>query len=226
VTAVRGSSTLNPPEDPHMPQGEAAAHMPTKARMEALSDGIFAVAMTLLVLDIKMPDTVRLQGSAELWRHFASVGHAFVVYALSFVVLAMFWAGHNYQFHYVEKLDRRLLWINFAFLLATTTIPFTTNLITTHPELTLAVCIYAANILVLDLVLLLHVRRLQSVPALASHDFRAASGRHVQRRLLLMAAVPLLAIAVSQVSPAWGLRTFYILLALHFLPHPGSGEES
>jgi TMEM175 potassium channel family protein len=200
--------------------------MPTKARMEALSDGIFSVAMTLLVLDIKMPDNLRLQGSADLWRHFASVGHAFVVYALSFVVLAMFWAGHNYQFHYVEKLDRQLLWTNFMFLLATTTIPFATNLITTHPDLTLAVCVYAANILVLDLGLLLHVRRLQGTAALASRDFTPAIGRRIQRRLLLMSLVPLLAIAVSQVSAAWGLRTFYILLALHFLPHRGSSEEA
>jgi len=209
-----------------MQNGEFAARMPTKARMEALSDGIFAVAMTLLVLDIKMPENVRLQANADLWRHFAAIGHAFVVYALSFVVLAMFWAGHNYQFHYVEKLDRQLLWINFAFLLATTTIPFTTNLITTHPDLALAVCVYAANILVLDLVLLLHVRRLQSSAVLASSDFKAATGRHIQRRLLLMCFVPLLAIAVSQISAAWGLRTFYLLLALHFLPHPGDSRQA
>jgi uncharacterized membrane protein len=209
-----------------LPRGDAVARVPTKARMEALADGIFAVAMTLLVLDIKMPDNVRLQGNADLWKHFASVAHAFVVYALSFVVLAMFWAGHNYQFHYVEKLDRQLLWINFAFLLATTTIPFTTNLLTTHPDLTLAVCLYAANILFLDLVLLLHVRRLRSATALASSDFRPATGRHIQRRLLLMCCVPLLAIAVSQISAAWGLRTFYLLLAIHFLPHPGSSAEA
>ena len=199
--------------------GELATRMPTKARMEALSDGIFSVAMTLLVLDIKMPDNVRLQANADLWRHFGSIAHAFVVYTISFVVLAMFWAAHNYQFQYVEKLDRPLLWTNFAFLLATTTIPFTTNLITTHPDLALAVSVYAANILALDLVLLLHIRRLQNHPALCTDDFKTVRVGDMQRRLLLMCAVPLIAIAVAQISPAWGLRFFYLLVAFHFLPH-------
>jgi uncharacterized membrane protein len=202
-----------------MLDGARTTRMPTKARMEALSDGIFSVAMTLLVLDIKMPENVHLQGNADLWRYFGLIAHAFVVYALSFVVLAMFWAAHNYQFHYVEKLDRPLLWINFAFLLATTTIPFTTNLLTTHPDLALAVSIYAANILVLDLVLLLHVRRLHKYPSLSTKDFKSVRVRQMQRRLLVMCSVPLLAIAVAQVSPSWGLRTFYLLIALHFLPH-------
>ncbi len=193
--------------------------MPTKARMEALSDGIFSVAMTLLVLDIKMPDNVRVQANGDLWMHFASIAHAFSVYAVSFIVLAMFWAAHNYQFQYVEKLDRPLLWINFAFLLATTTIPFTTNLITTHPDLSLAVSFYAANILLLDVILLLHVRRLQSRPTLSTREFKAAGGGHMQRRLLSMCCVPLLAIAVAQISATWGLRTFYILVVLHFLPY-------
>jgi len=202
-----------------MSDGELPTRMPTKARMEALSDGIFAVAMTLLVLDIKMPEGVHLQGNADLWRHFALIAHAFVVYALSFAVLAMFWAAHNYQFHFVEKLDRPLLWTNFAFLLATTTIPFTTNLITTHPDLALAVSVYAANILLLDLVLLLHLRRLQYQPGLSTKEFKTVRIGYMQKRLLLMCSVPLIAIAVAQISPAWGLRTFYLLVALHFLPH-------
>jgi uncharacterized membrane protein len=209
-----------------MPFGEFAARMPTKARMEALSDGIFSVAMTLLVLDIKMPDNVRFQGNADLWRHFASITHAFTVYAVSFVVLAMFWAGHNYQFHYVEKLDRPLLWINFSFLLATTTIPFTTNLITTHPDLALAVSVYALNILILDLILLLHIRRLRNCPALSTSDFKSIRAPFIERRLLLMCCVPLLAIAVAQISAAWGLRTFYLLVALHFLPHWSARKEA
>ncbi len=80
------------------------ANMPRKERVEALSDGIFSVAMTLLVLDIKLPEGVRFASNADAVRHFASVGEAIGTYVVSFFVLAMFWVGHNYQFRYVERL--------------------------------------------------------------------------------------------------------------------------
>lgn len=195
------------------------AQLPPKARLEALSDGIFAVAMTLLVLDIKMPVEVKLASNSDLWLHFGSISQSFTMYAVSFLVLAMFWVAHNYQFHFIEKLDRALLWTNFAFLLLTTTIPFTTNLVTTHPDLSLAVTLYAANILLLGVALLLHARHLARNPALSTAIFKTLRVAQLQRRLLATCAVPLLAILVAQASPQWGMRAFFLLIALHFLPH-------
>jgi uncharacterized membrane protein len=202
------------------------AQMPPKARLEALSDGIFAVAMTLLVLDIKLPPDVHLGSNADLWRYFGSISQSFAMYAVSFVVLAMFWIAHNYQFHFVEKLDRALLWLNFAFLLLTTTIPFTTNLVTTHPDLSLAVTVYSANILLLALVLLFHFRHLLHYPALSTVLFKSLPAAQAQRRLLATCAIPLIATLLAQISPQWGMRAFYLLVALHFLPHADQAEAA
>jgi uncharacterized membrane protein len=79
-----------------MPVRFHVAEMPPKARLEALVDGIFAVAMTLLVLDIKVPDGSTFGSNSEMLRHFASVAEAFAIYVVSFCVLAIFWVTHHY----------------------------------------------------------------------------------------------------------------------------------
>ena len=120
-----------------------------KNRIEALTDGIFAVAMTLLVLDIKPPVHLRFETSDALIDHLSVLEHSFVMYAISFVVLAMFWLGHHLQFHFVRHVDRQLLWINLLFLLIAVVVPFSTNLVGDHGHLQLPVVLYAVNLLVL-----------------------------------------------------------------------------
>ncbi|MGH3427878.1 MAG: TMEM175 family protein [Mycobacteriales bacterium] len=197
---------------------------PTKSRVEALVDGIFAVSMTLLVLNIKLPESARLESNSELFSHFASVSQSFWVYVLSFVVLAMFWVAHSYQFHLVERLDRGQLWVNFGFLLLTTTVPFTTNLVSMHTGLSAAVTVYACNLSLLGGALLLHIHRLRQRPSLATKELTAALGRRVERRLLLLFTVPLTAAVVAQVAPAWGMRLLVLLVLLHFFPNRSDGS--
>jgi uncharacterized membrane protein len=204
----------------------AVATMPPKARVEALSDGIFSVAMTLLVLDIKLPEGLEFASNADMLKHFASVGEAFGTYVVSFLVLAMFWIAQNYQFRYVKYLDRTLLWTNIAFLLLTTTVPFTTNLIATHANLSLSVVLYAANLLLLGVTLLVHQRRLSAQSGLATEALTPRISAAIDARLRLLCVVPILAIVVAQFSPRWALRMFYLLAVLHFVPHTVTDEES
>jgi uncharacterized membrane protein len=192
--------------------------MTSKARVEALVDGIFAVSMTLLVLDIKLPEGARLESNAGLIGHLASISRLLEVYVLSFVVLAMFWVAHGFQFHFVEKLDKPLLWTNFAFLLLTTTVPFTTNVVSTHGNLSVAVTVYAANLLLLATTLSLHLHRLRHQPQLATKELTPAVGRSIQWRLAIICATPVIAAALAQVTPTWGLRFLYLLALLHFSP--------
>jgi uncharacterized membrane protein len=181
--------------------------------------------MTLLVLDIKLPDGVRFSSNQDAFTHFASVGEAIGTYVVSFFVLAMFWVGHNYQFRYVERLDRAQLWINFLFLLMTTTIPFTTNLVANHSDLSFIASLYAANILLLSGLLLLHAWRLRKHRDLASREFTDAVADGALSRVGLICGVAVIAIVVAQFSPQWGIRMFLLLAALHFVPHLATDEE-
>jgi len=194
--------------------------------MEALVDGIFAVSMTLLVLDIRLPEAARFSSNAELLVHLAAIASALGTYAVSFIVLAMFWAVHSFQFRYVEEIDGGLFWLNIVFLLLTTTVPFTTNLVSTHPELSLPVTIYAVNLLLLTVVLLLHAHRLRTSRGLAAAGFAQVRAAGSVARLVVLCAVPVAAIVIAQFSPQWGMRVIFLLAVLHFMPRDGAPHEA
>lgn len=189
-----------------------------KNRIEALTDGIFAVAMTLLVLDIKPPVHLRFETNEALVDHLSALEHSFVMYAISFVVLAMFWLGHHLQFHFVRHVDRRLLWINLAFLLLAVVVPFSTNLVGDHGHLQLPAVLYAVNLLALTLLLLLQLRHLAASPHLTAPDLTREAIVHLRRQLLLFGAVPVVSIAASSYSPRLGMYLYALLAVRAFLP--------
>jgi len=189
-----------------------------KNRIEALTDGIFAVAMTLLVLDIKPPLHLRFETNEALVEHLSVLEHSFVMYAISFVVLAMFWMGHHLQFHFVRHVDRQLLWINLVFLLVAVVVPFSTNLVGDHGHLQLPVVLYAVNLLVLTLLLFLQLRHLAARPHLIAPDLTPEAIAHLHRQLLLFGVVPVVSIAASFYSPRLGMYLYALLAVPAFLP--------
>ena len=89
-----------------------------KNRLEALIDGVFAVVLTLLVLDLKLPENVAFASNDDLWQHLLGLERHFVIYVVSFVVIAMYWINHQVQFHFVVRTDRTLIWIEARLALA------------------------------------------------------------------------------------------------------------
>ncbi len=189
-----------------------------KNRIEALTDGIFAVAMTLLVLDIKPPVHLRFETNDALIDHLSVLKHSFVMYAISFVVVAMFWMGHHLQFHFVRRVDRQLLWINLLFLLVVVAVPFSTNLVGDHGHLQLSVVVYAVNLLVLTLLLFLQLRHLAASPHLTDPDLTREAVTHLRRQLLLFGVVPVVSIATSFFSPRLGMYLYALLAVPAFVP--------
>jgi uncharacterized membrane protein len=122
-----------------------------KSRIAALVDGIFAVAMTLLVLDLKLPEGVKMSSDAEVWRQLLELTGRFSTYTLSFIVLGTFWIGHHSLFHFVRKVNRVLLWLNLLFLLFITLLPFSTNLLSAHTHLQIPIVVYGINLLLISL---------------------------------------------------------------------------
>jgi uncharacterized membrane protein len=106
-----------------------------KSRIAALVDGIFAVAMTLLVLDLKLPEGTKMSNDPAVWRQLFELTGRFSTYALSFIVLGIFWIGHHSLFHFVRRVSRDMLWLNLLFLLFITLLPFSTNLLSGHSHL-------------------------------------------------------------------------------------------
>jgi len=118
-----------------------------KGRIEALTDGIFATAMTVLVISLSVPVVSAPQLSTELVVDLKSLFPTVLGYVISFVVLAAYWVRHHNMFHYIAKVDSRLLWLNILFLLTVGFIPFSTALIGRYPLTRIPVIIYGSNLI-------------------------------------------------------------------------------
>ena len=122
-------------------------------RLAALSDGIFGVAMTLLLLDLHVPDKAKILGDADLRHALLELGPDVLVYLMSFLTLGIFWVGQQTQLNNLTRSDRHLTWLHLAFLFPITFVPFSTRLLTEFIEYRSALLLYWLNILVLGTLL-------------------------------------------------------------------------
>jgi uncharacterized membrane protein len=98
-------------------------------RLAALSDGVFAVAMTLLVLDLRAPAADAVHSEADLWHALIALAPRLLVYLMTFLTLGIFWVGQQTQLNYLERGSRELSWTYLGFLFCVTLTPFSTSLI-------------------------------------------------------------------------------------------------
>ena len=124
----------------------------TKPRLEGLSDGVFAIVMTLLVIEISIPHEtlITISTANELVKELESLRPLFLSYFLSFTVLATFWTSHTFLFHVmIRTIDRFLIFLNLAFLCLIALIPFSANLLGHFPNNPVSVIFYGVNMLVI-----------------------------------------------------------------------------
>ena len=123
-------------------------------RLGALSDGIFAVSMTLLVLALAVPAAADVKEAGGLSPALVHLVPNLVTYFMSFLTLGIFWVGQQTQLSQLERSDRDYTWIMLAFLLFVTLVPFSTGLLAAYYQSRLALVEYWLNILVLGLFIL------------------------------------------------------------------------
>ena len=115
-------------------------------RISALSDGIFAVAMTLLVLEIHTPDSADIHSEAQLWAALTALGPRLLTWLLSLMTLGIFWVGQQTQINQLRRADRGLSWLHFVFLAVITIVPFTTRVLAEFFTFRVAFLLYWSNI--------------------------------------------------------------------------------
>jgi uncharacterized membrane protein len=111
-------------------------------RIGALSDGLFAIAMTLIVLEIRVPELPHGSTDSQLLAALGDLGPRFVTYGLSFLTLGIFWNGQQTQLSYLERGNRDLAWLELLFLAIIALFPFTTSLLAENIDLRLALGLY------------------------------------------------------------------------------------
>ncbi len=179
-------------------------------RLAALSDGIFAVAMTLLVLNIVIPTVGvaphaqqpiwapgALASEATVWNALVTLGPHLLTYLMSFLTLGIFWAGQQTQLNYFSRSDHRLTWIHLVFLLAVVFMPFSTALLAEFITYRLPMLIYWVNLFMLGLLLFIsleYASRAGLLTAEATKEVAAASKRRIVVYQILYASAALLCV--------------------------------
>lgn len=139
-----------------------------KTRLETFSDGVFAIVITLLVLNISVPDVPLDQLPASLLNIWPKI----LSYIMSFFLIGLYWIGHHLYFDKIERVDGSFLLMNLVLLLLISFMPFPTSLLGKYPYQPLPLFLYGATLLMTNLVSFLMLRYMVKNPHLSTAEFR------------------------------------------------------
>jgi uncharacterized membrane protein len=171
-----------------------------KSRLDSLADAIFAFAMTLLVLEIRLPPGLAIADSAALIAHLRTLGSEFLAYAISFFVLAAHWRG-DIALRHGETVPQGVLGWSLIYLFFITAVPFSSSVVGHYGDLPPAVWLYAVNMLIIAALSLW----LRTAGVVSEHARRAREGR--VRTLVFMASA-LVSIVLSVAAPGHAMYAY------------------
>jgi uncharacterized membrane protein len=190
----------------------------TLDRLMAFSDGVIAIAITILILGIDIPQDHPFS-TQGLIGFLHQIEHDVVVYAASFGIIATFWLQHHALFLYLRYCNRAVIWLNTLFLFFLTLIPFLAKLKFTYEHEPKIVLLFGAGSIVPGLVLLGIWRYALSRPHLQrSPPIKPAVIRSMTQRILITPVISLVAICLSFVDVRLGTHAF-IIIPFCYLSH-------
>jgi len=181
----------------------------TTGRLEAFSDGVIAIIVTIMVLELHAPSQPTLAG---LWK----VAPVFLSYGLSFLVVAIMWVNHHHLIHAVHAVTARLLWSNLYLLFWMSLVPFVTDYLGKNYHEALAVALYGLDLFLCSsafyLLRVILVEQDQHDSTLADYH------RSIQRKNVFSAALYLSSVPLAYVSVYASFFIFALIPAMYFLP--------
>src|SRR5258708_15547705 len=196
---VKGASVIR------LRRSQAVAGLTTE-RITAFSVGVFLIAITLFVLNLRVPIALSSKLPGELLKQSPSL----LSYLLSFVIVGIYWVAHHNMFHYIKRSDRPFLWINILLLMCVAFIPFPAGLLGQYPTQSISVIIYASSLILTNLMLSLLWWYATSNHRLVDQDTDPHFVRTVNRRNMTAPVVYLVSIGLSFLSPLASLIVFFL----------------
>ncbi len=179
------------------------------ARVTALTDGVFAIVLTLLVLDLRPPQA---RTDAQLLNQLHELAPALITFVVSFAIVSVFWYGHHMEAHWIRRSDRIHLGITLVLLLTICFVPFSAALLGRNQQLPLAATVYGANLCLAGVARYLHWRYATHGWRLVDETMDSQLITHVRRVFLLVVFLYVVAIAI-----AW-LSTIAAIICLALIP--------
>jgi uncharacterized membrane protein len=189
----------------------------TTQRIEALSDGVFAIAMTLLVLELHVPRIAAERVAEDLAPALRALAPNLVAFVVSFVLLGTLWVGQHFQFHWVRRTNRPLIWINLFFLMCISFLPFSAALLSEYGANRHAVLVYGVNLLLAGLLLALSWRYAMH-HGFVAQALSPAICRSIELRIWGGFAAYALSAILAFVDPRISLVGFVLVPVAYILP--------
>lgn len=197
------------------PQG-----VPGNERINNLSDGLFSIVFTLLVLELAVPVIAQDKAATDLLPALQHEAPKLAGYVISFVVIGIYWVGQHNMFMHIKRHDRVLMWLNLLFLMCVSFMPFPVSLIVEYGDQQIAIVIYAAVLVATGLSLDLCWLYATTNRRLVDEKMEQRFVVFVHRRVLIAPVLYAVAIAVSFISVPLAKVVFLIVAVAYIFPNP------
>jgi|WetSurMetagenome_2_1015567.scaffolds.fasta_scaffold270773_2 uncharacterized membrane protein len=184
-------------------------------RIIFFSDAVMAIAITLLALEIRLPE--KLINSSDLFQELIRLSPHYLGFVISFFVIGLFWISHHRVFEYIQTYNNGLIWINLFFLFIIALIPFPTSVLGRFPAEFTSVVIYASFLVCLSLVRIWFWWYVYYRAKLVLPDIDPRAGRYEFMRALWTAGVFGGSIIIAFWSPRWAMYFWFLLLPITFI---------
>lgn len=194
-------------EEGRLPKGNNPSMEPlpkldlTTRRIEALVDGVFAIAMTVLVLNLRPPPADSPLTNAQLLKQLLADSPKFWNFVLSFLLLAIFWKVHHKHYHVIRRADQGLVWINVFMLMAVVLMPFSTSVYGEYHSLTTAAVLFELNLFLIGIFAFIQWAYATGSHRLVDKDLPAGVVRSGLYINLVVPILSIVAIGVAFYSP-------------------------
>lgn len=180
-----------------------------KNRLEAFSDGVFAIVITLLVLDIRIPKV----DYAHLWDAIIAIMPKIISYVYSFFIIGIYWVSHHNITRWITAIDRTIIWLNITLLLFVGFIPFPTSLMGEYPFQKIPIVLYGLTLLASNLTGYLTWRYVSKNNRFLDPNIPEKEIRGINMSFLFVNLFYVIAIGVSFVNPYLSYIMFLSVVA-------------
>ena len=187
-------------------------------RIRSLMDGIFAFAMTLLVLNLILPDPSNLPPETQVHNMLLEQAQSFYNYALSFLLLAIFWMIHSQQIHILKQTDFTHLWLNMIILMFVVLVPFSTSVMSDYSDDTLANLTFAVNMFIIGVLYYLNWHYAIGKKMLMADEINVERVKLARKRSMLTPFVSVIAMVLAFVAPEYMGMAYLLIPILRFTP--------
>ncbi len=193
------------PDDTQTPTTQLALD-----RIIFFSDAVFAIAITLLALELRVPEMPINQVATQMPRELAAMTPKFISFILSFLIIGSYWAAHHRDFQYIKRYDQRLIWINLLLLMFVAFLPFPTAMLGNYPAQQFTVTLYAACLALMGFVRAWLWWYASKNYRLIDRELDPRRIARLNRRGLIVPLIFLLSIVVAMSNPlvamwSWGM---------------------